>query len=206
VAESAIERLRKAGAELVEVSLPRLSEFNDAAGFPIALYEFVRDMGEYLRYAERGVDLRSLVASIGSPDVAGIAQPLVGEGAVPEAVYRDALQARRELQAVYADAFAASGVQALVFPTTPLTAAPIGQDNTVLLNGRECPTFPTFIRNTDPGSNAGIPGVTLPAGLADGLPVGLALDGPAGSDRSLLALAAAVEAILPAAQPAPWQR
>ena len=55
----------------------------------------------------------------------------------------------------------------------------------------------TFIRKTDPASNAGIPGISLPAGLdADGLPVGMELDGPAGSDEKLLAIAQAVEAVL----------
>lgn len=206
VALDAVERLRTAGAQLIEVPMPAMRGFNDAAGFPIALYEFIRDMGDYLGYAQRGVSLKALVEAVGSPDVIGIVAPLIGEGAVPEAAYRQALQARRELQAVYAEAFAAHGVRAMVFPTTPLTAAPIGQDQTVQLNGRDGPTFPTFIRNTDPGSNAGIPGVTLPAGLAGGLPVGLALDGPAGSDRGLLSLALAVEAALPKLAAAPWQR
>lgn len=206
VAQEAIERLRSAGAQFVEVPMPALAGFNEAAGFPIALYEFVRDMGHYLHYAQRGVSLRQLVDAIGSPDVAAIVQPLLGEGAVPEAAYAQALQARRALQAVYAEAFAAQGVRALLFPTTPLVAAPVGRDLTVTLNGEEVPTFSAFIRHTDPGSNAGIPGVTLPAGLADGLPVGLALDGPAGSDRGLLALAAAVEAVLPPLPCAPWQR
>lgn len=206
VAEAAVERLRAAGAQMVELSLPKIDAMNAAAGFPIALHEFVRDMADYLRYAQRGVDLKRLVESIGSADVAAIARPLLAGGAVSETAYRDALHARRQLQVVYAEAFAASGVRALLFPTTPLTAAPVGRDETVLLNGRECPTFPTFIRNTDPGSNAGIPGITLPAGLAGGLPVGLGLDGPAGSDRGLLALAAAIEAILPPLPSAPWQR
>jgi len=59
------------------------------------------------------------------------------------------------------------------------------------------PTFPTFIRNTDPGSNAGIPGLSLPAGLTkSGLPVGLELDGPVGSDLRLLALGMAIETTL----------
>jgi mandelamide amidase len=206
VAEAAVERLRSAGVQLVDVELPRLAEFNGAAGFPIALYEFVRDMGYYLRYARRGVTLQELVDGIGSPDVAAVVKPLMGEGAIPEAVYLQAMEARVKLQAVYAAAFASSGAQALLFPTTALTAAPIGQDETVMLNGRPCPTFPAFIHNTDPGSNAGIPGITLPAGLAGGLPVGLALDGPARGDRQLLALGAAIEAVLPPLESAPWQR
>ena len=55
-----------------------------------------------------------------------------------------------------------------------------------------------FIRNTDPGSNAGIPGPTIPAGLGPtaGLPVGLSLDGPRGSDERLLAIGLAIESVL----------
>jgi len=58
--------------------------------------------------------------------------------------------------------------------------------------------FGALIQNTDPGSNAGIPGVQLPSGLGatSGLPIGLKLDGPAGSDRKLLALGMAVEGVL----------
>ena len=41
----------------------------------------------------------------------------------------------------------------------------------------------------------GVPGISLPL-TGDGLPVGLALDGPAGGDRRLLAVAATLERIL----------
>jgi Asp-tRNA(Asn)/Glu-tRNA(Gln) amidotransferase A subunit family amidase len=66
----------------------------------------------------------------------------------------------------------------------------------VELNGQRVPTFPTFIRNTDPGSNAAIPGISLPSGLSpDCLPLGMELDGPAQSDDRLLAIAAAIETV-----------
>jgi Asp-tRNA(Asn)/Glu-tRNA(Gln) amidotransferase A subunit family amidase len=59
------------------------------------------------------------------------------------------------------------------------------------------------IRNTDPGSNAGIPGLSLFAGMTrGGLPVGLEIDGPIGSDAKLLALGLAIESVLGSA-PAP---
>jgi mandelamide amidase len=205
VALGALEALRTAGVVLVEVELPGLQEANAAASFPVALYEFVRDMRAYLKDAQRGISLEQLAAGVRSADVAGLVPGLLGEGAMPEAVYQEALAARRRLQAIYANAFDASGVAALIFPTTALTARPIGEDETVELNGVRGPTFGTFIRNTDPGSNAAIPGVTLPAGLSDGLPVGIALDGPAGSDRRLLGMAAAIEALLPPAPLAPPQ-
>ena len=64
----------------------------------------------------------------------------------------------------------------------------------VEVNGKSMPTFTTYIRNTDPGSNAGIPGISLPALVSSaGPPVGLELDGPIGSDRDLLGLALAIE-------------
>ena len=52
-------------------------------------------------------------------------------------------------------------------------------------------------RNTHPSSSAGVPGINLPMGLnSEGLPLGLELDGPAGSDRDLLVLARAVERVI----------
>ena len=53
-----------------------------------------------------------------------------------------------------------------------------------MLNGQALPTFATFIRNTGPGSVGGIPGISLPVGItAAGLPIGMELSGPAGSDQ-----------------------
>jgi mandelamide amidase len=52
------------------------------------------------------------------------------------------------------------------------------------------------VHNTNPGSNAGLPGISIPAGFAEGMPVGMELDGPAGSDRRLLAVALALEPLL----------
>jgi mandelamide amidase len=86
----------------------------------------------------------------------------------------------------------------MIFPTTPLPAAKIGEDDTVVLNGTPVPTLATYIRNLGPGSTAGIPGMSLPAGMTKaGLPVGIALDGPAGSDQHVLAIGLALEAVLP---------
>ncbi|MXW91954.1 MAG: indoleacetamide hydrolase [Rhodospirillaceae bacterium] len=205
VAEEALAALAAAGAVLVEADMPEVPKLDEAAGFPIALYETVVDLNRYLSGHGLSIEYAALAGAAASPDVAGLLQSLLTEeGAIPEAVYREALDATRPaLQAAYADWFAANDVLAAIFPTTPLPAARIGEDETVELNGEPVPTFLTFIRNTSPSSVAGIPGVTLPAGLsADGLPIGMELDGPAGSDRALLALSAAVEEILPAT-PAP---
>ena len=97
---------------------------------------------------------------------------------------------------IYGDYFAEHEVDAILFPTTPLTARPIGEDETVELNGNQEPTFPTFIRNTDLGSNVGAPGISLPVGLGNGLPVGMEIDGLPGRDEHLLAIASTIEALL----------
>lgn len=195
-AEAALANLRCAGAELVPIDLPGIAQLDGEVSFVVALYEFVRDMTAYLRERSRGITFEQLIAGIGSADVKAIAGPLLGDGLVPEAAYRHALEARTRLRSLYADTFARTGVAALVFPTAPSTAARIGEDETFDFNGRACPTFATFIRNTDPGSNAALPGLSLPIGLSGGLPVGLAIDGPAASDRHLLAIGSAIEAAL----------
>lgn len=199
VAEGALQRLRQGGVDLVEIEMPRLAELNASVSFPVALYEFVRDMREYLTSRGRGVTLEEVIAAVGSPDVRGAVGTLLTGGGIPEDVYKSALEARKQMQSLYRKTFETNRIEALVFPTTPRTASLIGEDETVELNGAQLPTFGTFIRNTDPGSNTSLPGVTLPIGLAHGLPVGLALDGPINSDRRLLAIAEAVQSALPLA-------
>ncbi|MGH8210051.1 MAG: indoleacetamide hydrolase [Steroidobacteraceae bacterium] len=196
-------RLNAVGVVLVEAEIPDLGVLAAAASFPIALYETVSDLNLYLRDHRTARDFAAVVAEVVSPDVKGILQGLLGPDAVPEAVYRDALtQHRPALQDSYRSYFADHHVAAVIFPTTPLPAARIGEDETCVLNGKPVPTFATFARNTDPGSVAGIPGISLPAGQSrEGLPVGLELDGPAGSDRLLLAVAAAIEPLLPQIAP-----
>ena len=190
-----LDLLSDLGVALVEADIPEVLDLNAAVGFPIALYEFVRDLPRHLAENGLALSLEDVLGGIGSPDVRGIVASQLGPDAMPEAVYRKALDVDRpRLQRACADYFAAHSVEAVIFPTSPVSARPIGDDETIELGGERVPTFPTFIRNTDPGSNAGIPGLSLPTGLTStGLPVGMELDGPVGSDVRLLAVAAAVE-------------
>ena len=198
VIDQALDRLANAGVALIDIDIPELASLNEAVGFPVALYEVMQDLPEYLAGCGYSITMTELVAQVGSPDVAAILGSQLGDEALPRAAYDLALRTRPRLQAAYAEAFVQHRVDAMIFPTAILPARPIGQDETVELNGEQVPTFPTYIRNTDAGSNAGIPGVSIPAGLThEGLPVGLELDGPVSSDRHLLAVTLALEAILP---------
>ncbi len=195
VAEGVLAQLADAGAVLVDVDVANVAELNDAVSFPVALFEVMRELPGYLREHRYDLTLTDIIAGIGSPDVRGALESQLGDEAVPEAAYRAAVDVHRPaLRRAYANCFRDNAVEALVFPTTILPARPIGDDETVELNGERVPTFQTYIHNTDPGSNAGLPGVSLPAGsTSDGLPVGIELDGPEGSDHRLLAIAAAIE-------------
>jgi Asp-tRNA(Asn)/Glu-tRNA(Gln) amidotransferase A subunit family amidase len=194
VMEDALHRLHALGVVLVEVDIPGVVALDQQAGFPIALYEANIDIPAYLAAEGNGITFDDVEQQIASPDVAGAIAAARG-GAIPQAVYEQALNVvRPELQALYASYFSDNGVAAMLFPTTVLPARPIGQDATVELNGQQVNTFLTYIRNTDSGAVAGIPGLAMPAGLTrSGLPVGMELDGPMGSDRLLLGIGLALE-------------
>lgn len=193
--------LEQAGATIVDADLPDIGPLNEAVSMPVVMYEVVGDLSRYL--GERGeVSLEALVRRIASPDVAEAMRAAV-DGAISEQAYQEAVTKHRPaLQRAYRNYFETHRLAALLAPTTPLPACAVGEDQSILLNGRQAPVFQTFIRNTDPPSNAGLPAISLPAGLsAQGLPIGVELVAPAGGDESLLRLAAAVAEVLGPAPP-----
>ncbi|GKQ55136.1 indoleacetamide hydrolase [Bradyrhizobium sp. Ce-3] len=201
ICESALEALKHAGVVLVDVDLPEIAAVDEAVSFTVALYEAKRDLDRYLEGEGVAKRFAEIVAEAASPDVKTILRPLLDPAtAISERAYRDAIEVHRpKLISLYRACFSNHRVDAIVFPTAPVPAPLIGEDETVILNGRAVPTFPTVVRNTDPGSNAGIPGISLPVGLTrSGLPIGLEFDAPAGRDRDLLSLAIALESLFPA--------
>ena len=97
-----------------------------------------------------------VIAQVASPDVRG-ALELAAGGSVTEEVYRSNLAVRERLRAAYSAALRppdGAALDALVYPTVPLPAPPVGDDDTTELNGRQVPVFLTTIRNTGPGSTA----------------------------------------------------
>lgn len=192
--EAALATLEAAGVALIEVSLQDIWAHAEAFSIPVGLFEVVRDLPEYLKEHAPSVSFEALVEGIGSPDVRGFVLSQLGEDAIPEQAYREAMEVHRPaMLEIYNSVFAENELDAIVFPTTPLTARPIGDDETVELNGERVPTFPTYIRNTDLAPNIGSPGISLPCQITNGLPVGIEFDALPGQDQSLLALARAAE-------------
>jgi indoleacetamide hydrolase len=201
VARTAAAKLEAAGVTLVPVEMSELLAISERVSFAISLQEPIEDLQAWL--VANGAPVQSVVevaARIASPDVRAAYDFLLAD--IREGDYQTALTTwRPRLQQLYAQTFAACGLDALLFPTTRLCAVPIdalnGSSRVSIDGGAPIDEMSAFLRNTVPASNAGIPGLSLPAGLARGrLPVGLELDGPLGSDRRLLAIGLAFEQIL----------
>ncbi|MGT2436779.1 indoleacetamide hydrolase [Bradyrhizobium betae] len=199
--QAAVAKLKAQGVTIVEIEMPQLAELNGQISFPVALYEAYDDLVAYLAHTGTGLSVEALAQEISSADVKGTYDDLViprklpaPDGALVDAkpIYDAAIEtARPALQALYSKTFADHRLDAIAFPTTPRVAIPSNPESSTPEN------FGLFIQNTDPGSNAGIPGVQIPIalGATSKLPIGLELDGPAGSDRRLLAIGMALDAV-----------
>jgi Asp-tRNA(Asn)/Glu-tRNA(Gln) amidotransferase A subunit family amidase len=200
-AQRVLDRLADGGVDLVEVDVAGAHEFDAECGFPIVFFEIAQDLPAYLATLpgpERELTFADVMARVASPDVRGALEVAAG-GSFTEESYRQALATRDRLRAAYAAALRPDGgrLDALVYPTVPLPAPPVGDDATTELNGRQVPVFLTTIRNTGPGSTAGLPAISLPAGATDaGLPIGISLEALPGEDAALLAVARHVEAVV----------
>ena len=105
--------------------------------------------------------------------------------------YVKAINARPSLM----ERFAASmkDIDALIAPAALILAPPIGQAS-VTIRGNEFDTTSTLLRPTYPFNVVGFPALAIPAGLADGLPVGVQLVGRPFDEARLLRIAEAYEA------------
>src|SRR5262249_22578710 len=84
----------------------------------------------------------------------------------------------------------------LVLPTSQVPPFPADQEYPTEINGRPMATYLDWMRSAYVITVTGCPAISVPAGeTAGGLPVGVQLVAPFGSDRRLLELAAAVEAL-----------
>ncbi len=207
VVTDVLARLADAGVTIIDADVPGLGPLVDAITLPVQVHDVVPSLTAWLASSGAAIGFDAMLAGV-SPDVLAVLQQFALPGApnaIPEAYYATARDVHLPaLRAVLANWFATNRVDAMLLPATMAAATPIGTDQLVSIGDRDVPFMTVMGRNIAPASTAGLPGLVLPAGLANGLPIAIEVDGPAGSDRQLLGIGLAIEALLGTFRPPAW--
>ena len=193
---AAIRVAEELGAEIEETSLPRSVDYGLACYYLVAPAEASSNLARYdgVRYgfrAESDGDLTELYSrtrweGFGAEPKRRI---LLGTYALSagyyEAYYGQAQKVRTVIAREHAAAFERFDV--LVSPTSPTVAFRIGEkvENPLAMYLSDLLTIPSNM--------AGLPGLSIPCGLSQGLPVGLQLIGPQFSENTLFRVGHALE-------------
>jgi len=191
----ALTRLEELGAEVGECELPRAFDYGIACYYLIATAEASSNLARYdgVRYGPRseGTTYREMVER--TRDEGFGDEPkrriMLGTYALSagyyDAYYGQAQKVRTLIVREHADVFGRFDV--LATPTSPTVAFPIGHKAADPLAMYACDLL------TIPSCLAGLPGLNVPCGFSEGLPVGLQLIGPQLSENTLFRAGHALE-------------
>jgi aspartyl-tRNA(Asn)/glutamyl-tRNA(Gln) amidotransferase subunit A len=192
----AIALAEELGAQVDEARLPRSVEYGLACYYLIAPAEASSNLARYdgVRYGSRAPADGDLTRLYERTRWEGFgAEPkrrvMLGAYALSagyyEAYYGQAQKVRTVISREFADAFEEFDV--LVSPTSPTVAFRVGEkaENPLAMYLSDVLTIPPNM--------AGLPGLSIPCGLSDGLPVGLQLIGPQFSENLLFRVGHALE-------------
>ena len=183
----AVEKFKELGAEIVEVSLPH-TEYAVITYYIIAPAEASANLARYdgVRYGYRNKDAKSAPEMTKLSRTEGFGSEVkrrimlgtyVLSSGYYDAYYKKAMQVRTLIRKDFDEVF--QKVDVLLTPTSPVTAYP--------LDGKMDPLAIYMLDvTTIPVNMAGLPGISIPCGFADGMPVGLQLIGKALDEETLL--------------------
>ena len=193
--ETATSVLEDLGASLEEVSLPT-TPYALACYYILALSECSANLARYdgVKYGFSYQDTENMWEAMERTRQYGFGAEvkrriMLGTYALSagyyDAYYLKAQKVRTLLRREFDDAF--QRFDALVTPTCPTAAFRLGEktQDPVQMYLSDIYTVPVNV--------AGLPSISLPCGLADGLPVGMQLIGPALSEQTLLRIAYSYE-------------
>lgn len=194
--EAALKKCEELGAEVIDISLPH-TEYAVAAYYVIAPSEASANLSRYdgVRFGHRCASPEDLLDMYTRSRDEGFGSEvkrriLTGAFALSsgyyDAYYLKAQQVRTLIQQDFIKAF--EQVDVIATPTSPVTAFRLGEKTDDPLTMYLSDIF-TIALNL-----AGLPGLSQPCGMADGLPVGLQWIAPAWREDLLLSTAAAYEA------------
>ena len=202
VSRDALERLRAAGAVLVDIDTESYYPAATLLYRMLVLNGIKGDLRPYLASIGAQLRIEDVIARIASKDTRTLFETARDFDTPPTTLAEGRTTLRRQLAASYEAIFRNQRIAAIVFPTEPIVAPLIKaggdlREDEIELNGRGVSKILTLVRNTHVTGALGVPGISLPAGLSrQRLPVGLEFDGLAGRDSELLALGIAVESVL----------
>ncbi|HKT55561.1 MAG TPA: Asp-tRNA(Asn)/Glu-tRNA(Gln) amidotransferase subunit GatA [Microbacterium sp.] len=198
---ASLDLMQAHGAEIVEISAPHF-EYGVAAYYLILPAEASSNLAKFdsvrfgMRVANTGGTVEDVMAATRD---AGFGEEvkrriILGTYALSagyyDAYYGSAQKVRTLIQQDFASAFAQ--VDVIATPSAPTTAFRIGEriDDPLQMYLNDVTTIPANL--------AGVPGISIPSGLAaeDGLPVGIQFLAPAREDARLYRVGAALEAAL----------
>lgn len=191
----AVGALEGLGAHVSEISLPH-TEYALATYYLIAPAEASSNLARYdgVRYGFRADRPENLLDMYRKTRSEGFGREvkrriLIGTYALSsgyyDAYYKRAQQVRTLIRKDFEEAF--SRVDVIAAPTAPTTAFRFGEktDDPLTMYLSDVCTIPANL--------AGLPAISVPCGLSDGLPVGLQLIGPGFGEATLLRAANAYE-------------
>ncbi|MFN0155003.1 MAG: amidase [Gaiella sp.] len=175
---NAIEALREAGAVIEEVREPRLTEANIVQ--QLMMLPEAATMHRAL--------MRSQLGDYG-PDVR---VRLLSGMLLPATAYVTGQRARRWLYESVRWVF--ERYDAVLQPAFPILPPRIGEQ-TVELNGEQVPYRLSFLAFQSPWSCLGVPALSVPSGLVEGMPVSLGVAGPRLGEGTVLRVAHALQQV-----------
>ncbi|HEX8855254.1 MAG TPA: Asp-tRNA(Asn)/Glu-tRNA(Gln) amidotransferase subunit GatA [Thermoleophilaceae bacterium] len=192
---AAIATIESLGGAVDEIELPH-APHGLSAYYVIAPAEASANLARYdgVRYGRRAEDFDDLISMYERTRAEGFGAEvkrriMLGTYALSsgyyEAYYGRAQRVRTKIADDFREAF--GRVDFVVTPTSPTVAFKLGE--------RTANPLAMYLSDyfTVPMSLAGLPAISIPCGLSQGLPVGLQLAGPAFSENRLLDAAYAIE-------------
>jgi aspartyl-tRNA(Asn)/glutamyl-tRNA(Gln) amidotransferase subunit A len=191
-----IDLARELGAEVGETSLPRSVDYGLACYYLVAPAEASSNLARYdgVRYGLRvdgSAGVREMYEKTRDAGFGDEPKRRIMLGAYAlsagyyEAYYGQAQKVRTVIAQEHAAAF--EDFDVLVSPTSPTVAFKLGEkaENPLAMYLSDVLTIPSNM--------AGLPGLSIPCGLSDGLPVGFQLIGPQFSENLLFRVGHALE-------------